>query len=79
MVPHFCGLSPDTAQILIHAFEEHEKKMHLKELEEAENNERRRQIEELQMSAGGAGVPPAYDQGICKFSHILHRCWIYIF
>ncbi|KAH6565313.1 hypothetical protein BASA50_008961 [Batrachochytrium salamandrivorans] len=36
MVPHFCGLAPDMADTLIEAFEEHEKKMIQKEMEDAE-------------------------------------------
>ncbi|KAJ3413318.1 Serine/threonine kinase [Chytridiales sp. JEL 0842] len=64
MVPHFCGLAPDTAQILIQAFEEHEKKMLQKQLEEAEQHERQRQVEELAIAAMPvqAGPAPPYEQ-----------------
>lgn len=37
MIPSFCGLTPAVADQLVAAFEEHEKKLHAKELEEAEN------------------------------------------
>lgn len=37
MIPHFCGLLPAVADQLVAAFEEHEKRQHAKELEEAEN------------------------------------------
>ena len=37
MIPAFCGLAPFVAEQLRAAFEEHEKKLHAKELEEAEN------------------------------------------
>nr|KAJ3412449.1 Serine/threonine kinase [Polyrhizophydium stewartii] len=36
MVPYFCGLAPDMAATLIAAFDEHEKKMIQREMEEAE-------------------------------------------
>ena len=36
MVPKFCGLKPDMAKVLVQAFEDHEKKSHQRELEEAE-------------------------------------------
>ena len=36
MIPFFCGLAPDTAATLVAAFEEHEKKMIQKEMDEAE-------------------------------------------
>ena len=36
MIPNFCGLHPDVADKLVAAFEENEKRMHLKELEDAE-------------------------------------------
>ncbi|KAJ3299239.1 Serine/threonine kinase [Borealophlyctis nickersoniae] len=36
MVPYFCGLAPEMADTLVAAFEEHEKRMHQKEMEEAE-------------------------------------------
>lgn len=45
MIPSFCGLAPAMADQLVAAFEEHERKMHKKELEEAEN-ERKLQITE---------------------------------
>ncbi|KAI8926555.1 kinase-like domain-containing protein [Entophlyctis helioformis] len=35
-VPHFCGLAPDMADMLMAAFEEHEKKMIQRDLEEAD-------------------------------------------
>ncbi|KAI9193290.1 kinase-like domain-containing protein [Polychytrium aggregatum] len=35
MMPHFCGLDPQMADQLVEAFEQAEKKMHLRELEEA--------------------------------------------
>ncbi|KAJ8331322.1 Serine/threonine kinase [Batrachochytrium dendrobatidis] len=38
MVPYFCGLAPDMADTLMAAFDEHEKKMIQKELEEAEKS-----------------------------------------
>ncbi|KAI8899337.1 kinase-like domain-containing protein [Globomyces pollinis-pini] len=36
MIPHFCGLSPSMADTLVLAFEEHQQKLLLKELEESE-------------------------------------------
>ncbi|RKO87475.1 kinase-like domain-containing protein, partial [Blyttiomyces helicus] len=36
MVPYFCGLAPEMADTLVAAFEDHEKRMHQKEMEEAE-------------------------------------------
>lgn len=36
LVPSFCGLAPDTAKILVAAFEEHEQKLLLKNLRNAE-------------------------------------------
>ena len=36
MIPAFCGLAPHMADQLVAAFEDHEKKLHQKELEEAE-------------------------------------------
>ncbi|RKO88225.1 hypothetical protein BDK51DRAFT_24558, partial [Blyttiomyces helicus] len=43
MVPYFCGLAPETADTLVAAFEEHEKRMHQKEMEEAERARRAEQ------------------------------------
>ncbi|KAJ3150499.1 Serine/threonine kinase [Geranomyces michiganensis] len=40
MVPHFCGLAPEMADTLVAAFEEHERKLHQKEMEEAEKARR---------------------------------------
>lgn len=40
MVPHFCGLAPEMADTLVAAFEEHERKMHQREMEEAEKARR---------------------------------------
>ena len=45
MIPSFCGLAPAMADQLVAAFEEHEKKLHAKELEEAENERKIRQSE----------------------------------
>lgn len=45
MIPAFCGLAPAMADQLVAAFEEHERKIHAKELEDAEN-ERKLQISE---------------------------------
>jgi hypothetical protein len=42
MVPNFCGLKPDVAQVLVQAFEDHERKLHQKELEEAEREKRKK-------------------------------------
>jgi hypothetical protein len=42
MIPAFCGLTPAVADQLVAAFEEHEKKLHAKELEEAENERKMR-------------------------------------
>ncbi|KAJ3327790.1 Serine/threonine kinase [Blyttiomyces sp. JEL0837] len=55
MVPHFCGLTPDTAIVLVAAFEEHEKKMHQRELEEAEKAEQLRR--QMQMAAPPVPAP----------------------
>lgn len=46
MIPPFCGLAPAMADQLVAAFEEHERKCHAKELEEAENERKMRQAQE---------------------------------
>ncbi|KAJ3022317.1 Serine/threonine kinase [Thoreauomyces humboldtii] len=40
MVPHFCGLAPEMADTLVAAFDEHERKLHQKEMEDAEKSRR---------------------------------------
>ncbi|KAI8588262.1 kinase-like domain-containing protein [Geranomyces variabilis] len=40
LVPHFCGLAPEMADTLVAAFEEHERKLHQKEMEDAEKARR---------------------------------------
>ncbi|TPX64063.1 hypothetical protein SpCBS45565_g06148 [Spizellomyces sp. 'palustris'] len=54
MVPHFCGLAPEMADTLVAAFEEHERKMHQKEMEEAEKARRAMMV--IDTSVGGAGT-----------------------
>jgi hypothetical protein len=46
MIPSFCGLAPAMADQLVAAFEEHERKAHANELEEAEK-ERKQRISDL--------------------------------
>lgn len=58
LVPHFCGLNPTTADQLVAAFEEHEKKLHQKELEEAEVEAHKRNeanAKELAQAPPGSG------------------------
>ncbi|KAJ3034450.1 Serine/threonine kinase [Rhizophlyctis rosea] len=53
MVPYFCGLAPEMADTLVAAFEEHEKRLHQKEMEEADKL--RKESERV-----GEEVQPAY-------------------
>jgi hypothetical protein len=56
LVPHFCGLAPETAKVLVAAFEEHEKKMFLVRLEEAEKDENARRVEGAAVGGGAVGM-----------------------
>ncbi|KAI9101840.1 kinase-like domain-containing protein [Phlyctochytrium arcticum] len=56
MVPCFCGLEPAMADMLVAAFEEHERKTHQKEMEEAEKARRSGLDSASQYSTGTAST-----------------------